>query len=172
MKKPEVSEYKSSFQYYIDLVDEGSFFDVLNANTKFAIEFFNHVPKELLNHRYEENKWTVKQVFMHIIDTERAFAFKAFVCARGDANTPLHRMDENLYATNIDVTDRKIESLINEFVSVRNHSKSLFEHLSEEQSMFLGNCITYKISARALGFVMIGHVKHHIKIISERYLQK
>ena len=172
MQRPEISEYKSYFQYYIDLVDKGNFFDVLDENAKFLIEYFNNVPKELLNHKYAEDKWTVKEVLMHIIDTERAFAFRAFVCARGDADTPLHGIDENLYAANINVTDRTIESLIDEFIAVRNNSKALFENLSDKQSMFLGNGITYKISARALGYIIIGHVKHHINIISERYLQK
>jgi hypothetical protein len=172
MNRPEITEYNSYFQYYIDLVDEGDFFDVLNENTKFLIEYFNNVPRELLNHRYAENKWTVKEVLMHIIDTERSFAFRSFVCARGDANTPLHGMDENLYSANIDVTGRTNESLLDEFIAVRNNSKSLFENISDKQSMFLGNCITYKISARALGYIMIGHVQHHTNIISERYLQK
>jgi uncharacterized damage-inducible protein DinB len=170
MKRPEVLEYAPYFQYYIDLVGEGDFFILLNENTKYVIEYFENVPNSLLNHRYAENKWTIKEVLMHIIDTERAFAFRAFVCARGDAKTPLHGMDENLYASNIDVTDRTIESLLNEFVAVRNNSKTLFDNLSDAQSQFLGNAITYKISARALGYLMIGHVQHHINIISERYL--
>jgi hypothetical protein len=172
MKRPEILEYNPYFQYYIDLVDTGNFFDAFNENTKYTIDFFKNIPFELLNYQYAENKWTVKEVFMHLIDTERAFAYRAFVCARGDASTPLHSMDENLYASNINVTNRTIESLVNEFSAVRNNSKTLFDNLSDSQSEFLGNCITYKISARALGYIMIGHVKHHIDIISERYLQK
>lgn len=172
MNRPEIAEYNPYFQYYIDLVDKGDFLETFNQNIKDLIEYFNNIPKELLNHRYAEDKWTIKEVLMHIIDTERAFAFRAFVCARGDADTPLHGMDENLYSSNIDVTDRTIESLLDEYIAVSNNSKSLFENLSDKQSMFLGNAITYKISARALGYIMIGHVKHHINIISERYLQK
>jgi len=172
MKRPEISEYKPQFQRYIDLVGSGSFLDILNENTKLLVDYFNNIPHQLLNHKYAEGKWTIKEVLMHIIDTERAFAYRAFVCGRGDADTPLHGMDENLYAANIDVTERTIESLLAEFVAVRNNSKAFFENLSEKQSMFLGNCITYKISARALGYLIIGHAIHHIHIISERYLQK
>jgi hypothetical protein len=79
-------------------------------------------------------------------------------------------MDDNLYASNIEVISRTIESLIDEFKIVRANSSLLFENVSDEQSKFLGNGITHNFSARALGFIMMGHILHHIKIIKERYL--
>ena len=122
------------------------------------------------NYRYAADKWTVKEVLMHVIDTERAFAYRAFVCARGDAETRLYGMDENFYNKNTDVTNRTIASLLAEFVAVRNNSVALFENINDAQSRFLGNTMPHKISARALGYLMIGHVAHHIDIIKMRYL--
>jgi uncharacterized damage-inducible protein DinB len=128
------------------------------------------IPNDKLNHKYADNKWTIKEVLMHIIDTERVFAYRTLVCLRGDNETPLHSMDDNLYASNIEVISRTIESLIDEFKIVRANSSLLFENVSDEQSKFLGNGITHNLSARALGFIMMGHILHHIKIIKERYL--
>jgi hypothetical protein len=53
---------------------------------------------------------------------------------------------------------------------VRESVTFLFENITEAQGTFLGNNITHKISARALGYILIGHVKHHNTVIKERYL--
>lgn len=170
MNKPENTEYNPYFQNYINLVETGDFHAVFNRNTQQTVEFFSTIPKEKHNYKYADNKWTIKEVLMHIIDTERVFAYRTLVCLRGDDKTPLFSMDDNLYASNIDVTARTMDSLIEEFKIVRANSNFLFENVSEEQSKFLGNGVTHNFSARALGPIMIGHIVHHMNIIKERYL--
>ncbi len=170
MKRPEKIEYNPYFQKYIDLVALGDFQQNFDENTKDTIDFFENIPVEKHNYKYGIDKWTIKEVLMHIIDTERVFAYRALVCLRGDKETPLHSMDDNLYASNIDVTHRTMESLLEEFKTVRDNSNQLFQNVTEEQSKFLGNAVTHNISARALGLIMIGHIIHHINIIKSRYL--
>lgn len=170
MNRPEKIEYNPYFQSYIDLVELGDFQEIFTKNTKQTIDFFNSIPLEKHNYKYGIDKWTIKEVLMHIIDTERVFAYRTLVCLRGDNKTPLHSMDDNLYASNIDVTLRTMESLLDEFQVVRRNSNLLFQNISEEQSKFLGNGVTHNFSARALGLIMMGHLLHHTKIINERYL--
>lgn len=170
MKRPENNEYNPYFQHYIDLTDTGDFQDSFNKNTQLTTAFFNSVPVEKHDYKYGLDKWTIKEVLMHIIDTERVFAYRTLVCLRGDHTTPLHSMDDNLYASNIDVTSRTMESLLEEFLIVRANSNLLFQNITEAQSMFLGNGITHPFSARALGLIMMGHILHHIHVIKERYL--
>lgn len=170
MNRPEEIEYNPYFQNYIDLVEVGDFNNVFNHNTQHTIDFFSSIQNDKHNYKYADNKWTIKEVLMHIIDTERVFAYRTLVCLRGDDKTPLYSMDDNLYASNIEVTHRTMESLLEEFKIVRANSNLLFENVSEEQSKFLGNGVTHNFSARALGLIMIGHILHHIKIIKERYL--
>lgn len=170
MNRAEKIEYNPYFQNYIDLVELGDFYSVFNRNTQNTIDYFRKIPKDKHDYKYADNKWTIKEVLMHIIDTERVFAYRTLVCLRGDNKTPLHSMDDNLYASNINVTSRTMESLINEFKIVRNNSNLLFENVTEEQSKFLGNGVTHHFSARALGTIMMGHILHHINIINERYL--
>lgn len=80
-------------------------------------------------------------------------------------------MDENHYAKNADVSSRILKSLIREFEIVRKSSISLFENTTEEQSKFIGTVGgEYPITARALGYLMIGHALHHVNVIKERYL--
>jgi hypothetical protein len=170
MQKPMTDEYNPYFQHYIDISGDGVFLDLLQQNTEQTVTCFSNINIEKHNYKYATDKWTIKEVLMHIIDTERVFAYRAFVCMRGDDKTLLHSMDEHLYAANANVADRTMQSLIDEFLIVRKNSSILFEQLSEIQSSFKGNAITHPITARALGYIMIGHIKHHINIINERYL--
>ena len=170
MNRPDIHEYNPYFQHYIDLVEPGEFLAVFDRNTEQTGSYFNTIPTDKHDYRYAEGKWTVKEVLMHIIDTERVFAYRTLVCLRGDHITPLHSMDDNLYASNIDVSTRTMESLIHEFGVVRSNSRLLFENVTEAQSKFLGNGVTHPFSARALGLIMMGHILHHMNIINERYL--
>jgi hypothetical protein len=170
MNRPKEIEYNPYFQSYIDLVELGNFQEIFIKNTKYTTDFFNSIPFKKHNYKYGIDKWTIKEILMHIIDTERVFAYRTLVCLRGDNKTPLHSMDDNLYASNIDVTSRTMESLLEEFQVIRRNSNLLFQNITEEQSKFLGNGVTHNFSARALGLIMMGHILHHIKIINERYL--
>src|SRR5688572_27445300 len=119
MKRPEANEYNPYFQHYIDLAGEGNFLDLFRKNTTETIRFFESIPAGKHDYSYAENKWSVKDVLMHIIDTERVFSFRALVAARGDVNTPLRSVDESLYAKNVDVSRRSMKSLLREFKLVR-----------------------------------------------------
>lgn len=169
LQKPGTSEYKPAFQKYIDLVGDGNFLEQLEKNKWETIELFKNIPEEKHNYRYAEKKWTVKEVLLHIIDTERGFSFRTLVCAREDGQMPLYVLDENSYAANADVTNRSMESLLKEFEIVRSGITFLFENLTDEQSRFKGNYVSYP-STRAWAYITIGHVKHHNNVIRERYL--
>lgn len=170
MNRPEPKEYNPYFQHYINLAGNGVFPAIFKENTNNTINYFSAITEDRHNHKYAPDKWTIKEVFMHIIDTERVFAYRTLVCARGDGETPLHSMDDNLYASNVDVTNRSMQSLVEEFRIVRKNSEFLFDHLSETQSAFVGNGVTHPITARALGLIMIGHIVHHMNVINERYV--
>ncbi len=170
MKRPNQAEYSPAYQKYVDLVEEGSFEDLLIANTNETVDFFRSIDRHKQNFRYQKNKWTIKEVFMHMIDTERGFSYRAIVCVRRDDKTPLYGMEEDFYASNVDVTNRSMENLIEEFLAVRESFAFIFKNNQSENLEFLGNGVGHKISARALGFIAIGHTLHHVNVIRERYL--
>jgi len=170
MERPETDEYHANYQKYFDLVPAGEYLELLKRNSANTTTFFEGLPLEKQDYRYAEGKWTVKEVLMHIIDTERVFSCRALAAARGDSETPVYRMDEELYARNVDVTKRSISSLIDEFKAVRNVSLYLFENLSDVESKRWCNVVTHPMTARAIGFFVIGHVEHHLGVIRDRYL--
>ncbi len=172
MEFPKKNEYYPGYQPYLDLVDNKHFFEQFDNVTKETIDLFKSISIDKLNYKYAENKWTVKEVLMHIIDTERGFSYRAIVCLRNDNKTPLYGMDEDFYAENVNVTNRSIESMLEEFEIVRKGFRILFENCTAEQASFLGKGIPHEISARALGYISIGHTKHHLNVIKEKYLNR
>lgn len=170
MNHPNTSEYHPVYQTYLDLVEGSNFWELLEANTQETVNFFRSLDSKKHNYRYAEGKWTIKDVFMHIIDTERGFSYRAIVCVRMDNSTPLYGMDQDLYASHVDVTHRSMDSLIEEFLAVRKSFKFIFSNATPESLQFLGNGVGHHVSARALGYIAIGHIKHHLNIIQTRYL--
>jgi DinB superfamily len=171
MRKPKIGDFAPHYQVYIDLVEEGDFLKILDENTVETIAFFQKIPPEKHGHRYAPGKWTIKDVLLHINDTERGMSYRALVGARGDAITPLFPMDEVLYAANADTSGRTILDLLAEFEAVRFAMRKIFEHLPAAQLDFRANSggVSF-ITPRALGYIMLGHVLHHVKVIQERYL--
>lgn len=170
MQRPAVTEYLPYFQRYIDLVPEGDFLTLFRDNKEKTTRFFESIPADKHDYRYADGKWTIKEVLMHIIDTERVMSYRAFVAARADDTTVLHPMDENKYAANADVSGRSLVSIIAEFNAVRSATLTLYDHLTDAQSRFMAKGETHPVTARAIGYIMIGHIEHHFRVITEKYL--
>lgn len=171
MKVNELSrnEYSSFNATYISAIDEVSLVEGLENGLNQLVSFMQNIPIEKLEYRYAENKWTIKDIFLHLIDAERIFAYRALRIGRGDI-TPLPGFEENDYVPNAMANSRTLESLIAEFQFIRNSTLSLFKNFSNEQLLFLGTSSDNTISVRAIGFIISGHQNHHLRIIKERYL--
>lgn len=169
MNPPETTEYGPYFQRYVDLVPKGDFFSLFEQNRDDTLAFFKAIPPEKHLFSYAEGKWTIKDVLMHIIDTERVFSYRAHAIARGNGEN-LPGMDQNVYAAHVDLTERTLQSLLDEFFHVRNGNLLFFKHLTEEQAQQQGHSPDHVFSARALGYIMIGHVIHHMNVVRERYM--
>ncbi len=169
MEKPLPGEYNPYFQGYIDMVPEGDFMELTTRNTNEAISYFENIPADKLSYKYAEDKWTIPQVLMHINDVERVMAYRALVAARGDNTTPLHSMDDHLYMANSNVAHRTMADLIEEFKVIRAATVHLFSHITDEQSIFPADAVSYTVTARALGYIIPGHVWHHMKVVDKSY---
>jgi hypothetical protein len=172
MNKPNPSEYHPFFKTYIELVPNGELLSMLKENLKVTTAFYRAIPKKLSDYRYEINKWSIKELLAHKIDSERVFAYRALVCLRMDGGAKLPEMNENLYVENRNVANVDIKELIEEFEIVRKNTLSLYTNVSEENLSFHANSAAGKITARALGYAIIGHAIHHHNIITERYLNE
>lgn len=159
------------YQGYLNSVKEDDLLDALKKNTRQFRKFLDKIPGKKINYAYAEGKWTVKELLQHIIDAERVFVYRALSFARKDpANLP--PFDENVWAITAKAPKRKWNDLVDEFKSLRAANLAFFASLDEEQLQQMGTVNNNIISVIGLGFVVAGHVAHHMRIISERYLDQ
>ncbi|MEP2238549.1 MAG: DinB family protein [Maribacter sp.] len=117
---------------------------------------------------YGEGKWTVAEVLVHIIDTERVFQYRAFRISRND-KTPLPGFDHNIFVLESKANQRTKEDILAEYLTVRDASISLFDAMQDENLRRVGTASGIPWSVAALGLVISGHQKHHENILQERY---
>lgn len=163
------TEYSGPFANYVQETGEINLIEELEISLHAFIKFVQNIPLDKFDYRYAEGKWTIKDIIQHLIDCERIFAYRALRFSRND-KTALPGFEENDYVDNTDANGRSIQDLLTEFSAVRHSTLLFYKSLSEEQLNRIGTASTYQLSARALGFVIIGHQKHHQKVFEERYL--
>jgi uncharacterized damage-inducible protein DinB len=164
-----VNEYSKFNSTYINALEDVELFEELEISLHHFIKFVQNIPMDKFDYSYAEGKWTIKEIIQHIIDTERIFAYRALRISRND-KTPLPGFDENDYVENTDAKRRSIQDLLSEFSAVRHSNLLMFKSFSDEQLKRIGISSGHEISVRALGFLIIGHLKHHQKVFAERYL--
>ena len=112
------SEYNSYYQRYIDQAQDLSVLEGLQNGLEITSNFFSALPLEKCDYRYEASKWTPKEILLHIIDTERVFAYRALQFARSEGAV-LVGFDQDEFARNADVSNRSIKDLLDEYTAVR-----------------------------------------------------
>ena len=118
--------------------------------------------------RYAPGKWSVNEVIGHISDNERVFAYRLLRIGRGD-ETPLPGFDERI-ATPGGAFDRRAHTdLLDEWVTVRNATLSLVRGMPSEAWARYGRANDHLVTARALVYIILGHVEHHLAVLTERY---
>jgi len=161
--------YPPYFNKYISLVETEDLSSILEKQINEVSEFFNSVPEDKWLYKYEENKWTIKEVWQHITDTERVFSFRALAFARKDPNN-FPSFNENEYAKNSHADNRNPKDLIEEFLAVRKSSQLLFKSFSPSQMETVGKASNNEMSVNAIGYMIAGHFQWHLNILKERYL--
>ena len=168
LSKQSINPMPSFFDRYINLVVEDDLLVALhNSLQSFQNLDFAHLQR-IGDKVYQPEKWTVKQMFQHIIDNERIQSYRALRFARNDS-TELAGFDEILFAQNADAKHRTLEQVTAEFITVRQSSIQLFESLTPQAFSRTGVCFNTEISVLALGFVLVGHQQHHFNVLKERY---
>lgn len=167
MKLPE-NECPPFFQFYANYVEEDVLKE-LEKQLKEYVDFIKSIPEEKHLFRYKEGKWTIKEIVGHNSETERIKSTAALRIARND-KTPIPGFEEDDYVAATDHNRRSIEELLEEFIAVRKSSIALYKSLTQYELLRIGTASNKQISARALFYFLVGHVRHHRKIILERYL--
>ncbi|MBM1106973.1 DinB family protein [Aurantibacter crassamenti] len=171
MRKSElvVGDYHTFYQTYIDTLGDDELIDVHQRQFQNFPKFIESIPDEKLGYAYDRGKWTVAEVLLHVIDTERIFQYRALRFSRGD-KTPLPGFEQDDYVPNSLANRRSKESLIEEYKAVRKSTIALFTSLDRPTLEIKGVASNAEMSVAAMGFIISGHQKHHRNILRERYL--
>jgi hypothetical protein len=169
--KPEAGEYPEDFRQYISLVPGNDLLGYLGSQTRSVSSVASSLSEDQLRYRYAKGKWSVKDIFCHIIDCERIYDYRALCIARGD-KTELPGFEENVYATNAQADGRQISDIITEYKVVRAASIELFKSFDENMLLRSGIANNSLRSVRAIGYSLAGHEIHHLNVINERYVTK
>ncbi|WP_109300483.1 DinB family protein [Aquimarina sp. AU474] len=168
---PSKNEYPEYAEMYMNYVKkDGSLIEQLNTTLTTTIEFIKSLTQKELDIRYATNKWSVKEVLVHVIDDERIYAYRALTFARND-QTQLPGFEEEHYIKHADIAARPVTSIIEEYRAVRLATIALFNGLSNEALSRIGTANHNKTSVRALGYHILGHELHHISVIKEKYFR-
>jgi hypothetical protein len=167
--RPQAGEYNSYYQRYIDLATEDDIVAALDAQSHETATLLGGISEEQAAHRYEPGKWSVKQLVGHVTDGERIFAYRALRIGRGDT-TPLPGFEQEPYVVNAGSDDRTMSDLGEELAAVRRSNVMMLRALPAEAWGRTGTASDSPISVRALAFIMLGHERHHLRIVRERYL--
>jgi hypothetical protein len=167
--KPEKKEIPEYYRSYVDLTAGDDLISELIQSMNDTISIFSSFPSEKENFSYAEGKWTVKELFIHLIDAERIMQYRALRFARKDV-TGLHGFEQNDYVPNSGAANRSICSVVDEYKSVRMSTIELFRNLNEGMFDFKGKANNVLLSPRILGWIIAGHNLHHCNIIKERYI--
>lgn len=170
LEPPEASEHDPYYSRYIERVRGNRVSLILRQQRAEILEMLADLSEDQAGFRYAPEKWSLKEVIGHLIDTERVFVYRALCFARGEAQSqPGFEQDDYVVAGRFD--RRSVESLAAEYQAVRAASLALFEGLDPADFERFGVANDATISVRALLFIVAGHESHHLSILRERYLQ-
>jgi DinB superfamily len=169
MKKSAIKKMPEYFDRYINLTDDVSYTEALQI----SLQELESAPlekwKALGNKVYAKDKWTVKDILQHFIDTERVFTYRILAIARGDKQKMIP-YDEEAFAKNTIANQRTIDDLLSELILVRKGTIAMFQSFTPDMLQQLGNGFNgMQYCPLSLGFMLAGHQRWHFNVLEDKY---
>jgi hypothetical protein len=168
MERPSENDYAPYYQRYVSLVPETDVLEVLAGQPAELRRLAAATPAARETHRYEPGKWSVREVFGHLQDSEQIFGYRTLCISRGD-QAPLPGFDQEEYLRNSAYGLRPLADTVREFDALRGVNLSLLRALDGAGWDRRGTANDAGVTVRALAFIMAGHVRHHFGVIRSRY---
>jgi uncharacterized damage-inducible protein DinB len=169
--KPLEGEFAPYANMYIDLLpDDGLVLEHMESNLKVVTDLISPLSEAQLTTACAEGEWTIKEILLHITDDERIYAYRALRAARND-QTELPGFDQDSFTTYSSANQRSLESLFEEYASVRGATLTLFNNVPDEALTRASIANGHAMSVRAAAYHIAGHELHHINSIKQNYLK-
>lgn len=169
MRISDVSRHPSYYDVYIQQVDPSLHLSEAFQQATDMLETLDLAKLHALGDRvYAPGKWTLREVFLHLADCERVFAYRALRFGRND-RTELPGFDESVFAEHAGANTRTLEDILAELHSVRESTRRMFDAFDEAALRRTGIMSNNELPVLAIGFTLLGHQNHHFRILEERY---
>ena len=165
--RPSTSDFPEFQQKYIALVPD-DVLPYLKEQKNRLLEYIDGLSTEQLDHRYAEGKWSIREVIMHIVDTEQVFSYRTLAVSRGDTQN-LNGFDQDVYIAGFDSKHLNQEYLSRFFSTTRDAFMMLAEGMRETDWNKVGHMSSYNMILSAMPYMIAGHLEHHLNILKERY---
>jgi len=167
---PSTEEYAS---FYTDYVQRASQRDDVYAALSHQIDELHTALDPLTDpqacFKPGPQEWSMKEVIGHLNDVERVFSYRLLRISRNDA-TPLPGFEQEDYVRMAGFDDYSLNDLLTEFEYLRRANLIAIQHMSAEAVDRRGIASGMMVSARALIYMLVGHVDHHMASLHEKYL--
>jgi hypothetical protein len=167
--RPEAGEFAPYYLTYVAAVPDGDIRATLAVQRGETIAIFSAIPESRADFAYAAGKWTIKELFGHVIDTERVFAYRALRIARND-KTALASFDQDEFVRSGNFSARSLASLVTEYDHVRLATIDLFAQFADDLWSRTGTASNNPVTVRSLAWIIAGHNRHHARILVEKYL--
>jgi uncharacterized damage-inducible protein DinB len=114
-------------------------------------------------------EWSIKEVAGHVNDVERVFSYRLLRVSRNDA-TPLPGFEQDDYVRAAGFDEYSLNDLLTEFEHLRRANIIAIQYMSMAAAERRGTTNGMTVSARALIYMIVGHVDHHMASLQEKYL--
>ena len=166
--RPQNVDTEVYYMRYLSLATGEDLIQSLQKNLQESLEKIEKLSDAQLSYAYAEGKWSIGVLLQHLCDAERVYAYRALRFLRGDASN-LPGFDEDAFAAK-SLGYKSVQDFITEFSAIRKASIALFQHADLQYLDFEGRANNLTMSPRILGWLMVGHVLHHMQVLQERYL--
>ena len=157
------------YQRYLSRVGDGDVLTLLKKDLEETGEFLLKIPESKQDFTYRPGKWTIRQIVMHLMDVERVFIYRAHRFSRNDP-TELTGFDQDAYIDEIKLGPVSYELLWKGWENLRRSSILFYEMLSPEAFKRTGRAMGLEFTPESIGYILVGHTKHHVSVIKEKYL--
>lgn len=167
---PDSSEYAHYYGIYVQEVPRQNVIETLNTQMHEIYTLINSIPGDKAYYCYQEGKWTTKEVFGHLIDTERMFAMRAHAFSRGETAS-IFGFEQDEYILNSNYNERSLANIGNEYLAVRISTIHLFNNMTKDMIAKKGTASGFGFTVRSIPFIIAGHERYHIDFLKEKYLK-
>jgi hypothetical protein len=168
--RPAEGDHHPYYDPYIALVPDGDVVDALRAQHEDLVALCASVPDDLRGFAYAPGKWTIEEVVGHVVDIERAFAYRVMCFVRGLEGRDQPDVDQGVMVPASRATERGLDSIARELDHLRRSNLELFDSLADDQLAIRGRASGKRGTARSWLYVIHGHAEHHARVLRERYL--